>query len=604
MSIDRSESLFLTVSEDHARRPYPEYIQQMSRPFLDAGGMIAAYEGIILGGADKLFGLDALNLRLRKHRYAAFNMAALLPVTHLCLEYAVRIRLFKDRPGIPAMAGMAAAELLAEDPLHWRAASRNWLRIRWLVRQFPEAAGPESLLILRRFSGFSEKILVLFDEIAAGSAECPDAKTLVEQAVILYKEIFTKYFAPDHSGDPLPEQNPLDDSLFSGDAALPPSPKTDQNIRALSFGRRTSASDSDLVLSDDDLAQIPDYIERNFGRSFKTGREMEETESLACVGVHEGRKLLFTDGLQPVLPNSGKAAYDKENSRRGGRAADPPSDIPVQQKLAAMYREANLQMLSDHEAAVHAGIRSIGQAFRNALHLMSDPESFLTDHGSLMNSLVWKAGRVDHPQLFRRTIRREQPSVVVELLIDASGSQSVRQGMTALQSYLFSAALTSVHIPHRVMSYCTYGDHTILHRFRDYDDAPDADLKIFDYHASSNNRDGLVFAAAGIDLLRRKENHKIMIIFSDGLPNDMVSGRIRPGMQKKYIGRTAVDDTCAQVRTLRRRGAWVLGIFLGDDSELDNERLIYGSSFLRIRRAEDFSGAAGRRLRDMLSQIS
>ena len=42
---------------------------------------------------------------------------------------------------------------------------------------------------------------------------------------------------------------------------------------------------------------------------------------------------------------------------------------------------------------------------------------------------------------------------------------------------------------------------------------------------------------------------------------------------------------------------------IGEDAELDNERLIYGSSFLRIRRAEDFGGSAGRRLLDMLAQL-
>ena len=57
MSIDREESLFLTVSENHTRREYPEYIRLMSEPYRQAGGMVAAYEGVVLGGGDKLFGL-------------------------------------------------------------------------------------------------------------------------------------------------------------------------------------------------------------------------------------------------------------------------------------------------------------------------------------------------------------------------------------------------------------------------------------------------------------------------------------------------------------------------------------------------------------------
>ena len=45
---------------------------------------------------------------------------------------------------------------------------------------------------------------------------------------------------------------------------------------------------------------------------------------------------------------------------------------------------------------------------------------------------------------------------------------------------------------------------------------------------------------------------------------------------------------------------YVLGIFLGGDGELENERMIYGASFLRIRQAGDFGGAAGKRLSETL----
>lgn len=93
MSIGREESLFLTVSEDHRKRTYPEYVQKMSEPFERAGGMVEVYEGVVLGGADKFFGLDDLNLWLRRHRYAAYDMDVLLPIAHLCVERAVRARL-------------------------------------------------------------------------------------------------------------------------------------------------------------------------------------------------------------------------------------------------------------------------------------------------------------------------------------------------------------------------------------------------------------------------------------------------------------------------------------------------------------------------------
>ena len=51
-----------------------------------------------------------------------------------------------------------------------------------------------------------------------------------------------------------------------------------------------------------------------------------------------------------------------------------------------------------------------------------------------------------------------------------SGSQAIRQSQVAVQGYILSEALSFVEIPHRVVSYCTFWNHTVMHRFRDYDD--------------------------------------------------------------------------------------------------------------------------------------
>ena len=580
MSIDREESLFLTVSGNHKEREYPEYILKMSDPYRKAGGMIQVYEGIILGGADQLFGLEELNLWLRRYRYADFNMHALLPMARLCLEYAVRVRLSKERPGIPAIGAQAARELLEADPLRLRHSSRGWLSIYWLTQQFPEAATPESQKVLKQFLGFEEQ-LELFTQLAEGSAQCMDAKVLVNQAVLLYKKVYTRYFAPDHSHDDLSQYEVSDDDLWEGKYEGPektePTEPDDPEME-LSYDKAKDLSADELILSEEALAAVPDYIAKNFGPSFQTEKEAKEIADSVCVGIHEERKLLFTDGLP-------ESAYE------GNSAAA---------EVLRACRDANLNMLEENQDSARQGIRSIEQAFRNALNLRNDPEVYLSDRGVLVNSALWKVGRCENPKLFHKIFRQDQSTVVVELLIDASGSQTVRQPMVALQSYLFSAALSRIQIPHRVMSYCTYGDHTILRRFRDYDDKPDTDRKILEYRATSNNRDGLALAAAGVDLLKRREDHKIVIVFSDGLPNDMVSGRKRSGKPEKYIGEAAIRDTCAQVRKLRREGVHVIGIFLGDDNELENERMIYGSSFLRIRRAEDFGGTAGKRLSETL----
>ena len=189
---------------------------------------------------------------------------------------------------------------------------------------------------------------------------------------------------------------------------------------------------------------------------------------------------------------------------------------------------------------------------------------------------------------------------VVDILIDASGSQMSRQGDVALQAYMISSALSNVEIPHRVMSYCTFWDHTILHRFREYDDPVSADEDIFNYVTSSNNRDGLAIKAAGYSLLQREEEKKILIILSDGRPYDVIINRPNAKNPAPYQGKYAISDTATEVRRLRSQGVSVLGVFAGEEKDLPAEKKIFGKDFAYIRDIGNFSKIVGRYLTKQL----
>ncbi len=107
----------------------------------------------------------------------------------------------------------------------------------------------------------------------------------------------------------------------------------------------------------------------------------------------------------------------------------------------------------------------------------------------------------------------------------------------ALQAYIISEALSNVDLPHRVMSFCTFWDYTILHRFREYDDPQSANENIFNYVTSSNNRDGLAIKTAGYGLLQRSEEKKILIVLSDGRPYDVIVNRPHAKNPEPYHGK-------------------------------------------------------------------
>lgn len=188
----------------------------------------------------------------------------------------------------------------------------------------------------------------------------------------------------------------------------------------------------------------------------------------------------------------------------------------------------------------------------------------------------------------------------MDVLIDASGSQMSRQGEVALQAYIISEALSNVEIPHRVMSFCTFWDYTILHRFREYDDPRTANENIFNYVTSSNNRDGLAIKTAGYGLLAREEEKKILIVLSDGKPYDVLVNRPNARNPKPYQGKEAISDTATEIRHLRNLEVSVLGVFAGEERDLATEKKIFGKDFAYIRDIKNFSKIVGRYLTKQL----
>ena len=147
-------------------------------------------------------------------------------------------------------------------------------------------------------------------------------------------------------------------------------------------------------------------------------------------------------------------------------------------------------------------------------------------------------------------------------LLDSSGSQAIRQSQVAVQGYILSEALSFVGIPHRVVSYCTFWNHTVMHLFRDYDDGKEKNERIFEFRASGDNRDGLAIKAAYDTLLDRPENHKILFLL----------------------------------------GVSVLGIFAGNYEDTAAEKRIFGKDFAYIRDIRNFSRVAGAYLRRQLEE--
>ena len=78
----------------------------------------------------------------------------------------------------------------------------------------------------------------------------------------------------------------------------------------------------------------------------------------------------------------------------------------------------------------------------------------------------------------------------------------------------------------------------------------DSSENIFEYFAAGNNRDGLAIKSTCDGLLEREEENKILIVLSDGKPNDVKIGRDRTRSirgELAYKGIVGVRDTAKKL---------------------------------------------------------
>ena len=341
---------------------------------------------------------------------------------------------------------------------------------------------------------------------------------------------------------------------------------------------RQKAKRKVVAITEEAAAKMYSYMELNYGKSYLTRQEQERINQKLCRGAHADCSLYFTDGIlqNPVLAN---AQY--VNAKR--------------------HVEKNKRLFMNSGNMLARNIEHLSDELKRSLNRRNEPEDSMAWSGEILPRMLWKVGRKEDPgKLFKKTILRNHSEFVVDILMDASGSQRDRQGQVALQAYIISESLSNNRVPHRIMSFCSFWDYTILQRFREYDSPREENKRIAEFVTSSNNRDGLAIRAAGDSLLQRPEDGKILIVLSDGKPNDVIVNRPNSRNPKPYYGDYAVKDTAFEVRKLRSSGVCVLGVFTGEEKDLAAEKKIFGKDFAYIRNIESFSRVVGRYLRKLL----
>ena len=546
---------------------------------------IALYDGIKQGAFARYFDKNLLGLYLVKKIYLDASETELTGLTQLCIEAAVGERICEERPGVRRMRKKALEDILDQEyetlPFY------DKLLDRLKIAVFRDVLTGSVQPLEKKLSAFRDQIYAC--------AESRDTMELIRIIDSLYNAVIDPDFEKKNGSlervmavtlEELTEfgwEDYLNEEMY--EEAL-------ENYVEKLTDRMTDIEDSSLtqdmeekrkvknkitVISEEALQKAHTYVELNFGKTYLTPAEEKRMNHLMCRGIHGACSLYFTEG---ILKNPVRDNYQYQYAKR--------------------LRNKNIWIYHDKHRIAKRNIAILTELLKKALVIRSENQEVLSDRGTIVPSRLWRIGRSGEANLFKRILRGDNTDFVVDILIDASGSQMSRQGDVALQAYMISSALSNVEIPHRVMSYCTFWDHTILHRFREYDDPVSADEDIFNYVTSSNNRDGLAIKAAGYSLLQREEEKKILIILSDGRPYDVIINRPNAKNPAPYQGKYAISDTATEVRRLRSQGVSVLGVFAGEEKDLPAEKKIFGKDFAYIRDIGNFSKIVGRYLTKQL----
>ena len=331
-------------------------------------------------------------------------------------------------------------------------------------------------------------------------------------------------------------------------------------------------------------AQLRAFMAFKYGASMFQEQEVAELERKLCTGNHSFCHLHYTKGV----PEQGKI----QNAFEALRKEQESNQV-----------ERNRRYYREHLAENRTSIDRLASRIRNSVLLYLQPSELRADTGKLDGCRVWRASAVQDEKVFLRTEQGNMGDLCVDILLDASTSQSSRQEKVSTQGYLIAEALTKCAIPCRVMSFCSMTGYTILRIYRDYD-KPSENRKVFEYVSNGCNRDGLAIRAAHELMNSSSFEHKILILLSDVKPHDAL--RIYSDESSEYIPYekdAGVRDTAAEVRRARADGIAVICVFTGDENELPNAKLVYGKDFARISSVDKLADTVGTLLQNQIRNL-
>ena len=538
---------------------------------------VSLYFGIIAGARRKYLDWDIIKKYLMSRIKKSYNKDILYTLIELVLNSIVEDKVINERPGVAEIRSKAYKDVFVNYSKIHKEDILQTLRYTFILQAMDRHPVVDGLTrrIIRDIKAIDcnddlMTILKRLDEIYLTYFEVI-MNSQMENSQVIEKDIENVNVDFDTFSDFMYEELYMDEETEAIESEINniSNSMLVENLGEMGYGD-LEKSPNRIIYVDEVMAQkIYDKVGYYYGKTFLSESEVKKFETKHCRGIHEGCRIHFTDG---VLRSECNNAF--------------------QLKYVTRQKENNLYKYRDNIKLHKRSINKLKESISRILVEESAIDRIYSDGGTICANRAWRIGRSNNTKVFYKDIRNEKGKYVIDILLDASGSQSRNQFNVAIQAYIIAMALTSVGIPNRVMGYLSFLDYTILKRYRNYNDDINSCENIFEYFSAGNNRDGLAIKATCDALLERDEENKILIVLSDGKPNDVKIGRDRSRSlrgESSYKGMVGVKDTALEVRKARKQGILVLGVFTGKESDLEAEKMIYGKDFIYTKDIERFS---------------
>lgn len=319
-------------------------------------------------------------------------------------------------------------------------------------------------------------------------------------------------------------------------------------------------------------------VKEEGGRFTTEGREAEFLNSLETeMGVWQPEVDGINDRLEEVLNEMAEeqARSEKETARRREletalRESDLTNLHRVPRKILRVG-DVPEEYITQYNA-IYPEIKKVSRKLQDKMMEILQKQEGGRENGLFIGKKMDKRLYRNDGRIFCKDILPEDGlDMAVALVIDMSGSMRNNgridaAKIAALTLYDFCHALD---IPVAVYGHRVWGE-VELFNFADFKSVDGKDkYRLMGICSGGCNRDGLAYRFVGKQLAEREENTKLLIIISDGQPND-----------GGYGGAVARDDLMSAKLMLKKQGVTTFAAAIGDDRDVIEK--IYGDGFLNI----------------------